>query len=190
METFSLLPILPEDSSLPSIRRFWPEVSYRSPNHFRGSLLQVKAFSSSQGLRCNSMRIDVFLLWNENKLNLLKTTSMVLNISDYCSNDRFIYISALTFLDDVSDSPYDFCSCHVFPFIYELVSTEPYEPEATTEDPELFIIFFVKDPDMAAIFFIASTSRTLRIPNDPFDFEVDKRWDKVLRDPPYYHLNL
>ncbi|KAB2019885.1 hypothetical protein ES319_D07G027000v1 [Gossypium barbadense] len=83
--TLSLLHFIAENSSLSSIRRFWPE---------------VKTFSSSKSLRCYSMSVDIFCFWDESKLNLLESVYLVLNISDYCSNDRFIRIRALTFLDD------------------------------------------------------------------------------------------
>ncbi|KAB2023109.1 hypothetical protein ES319_D07G258700v1 [Gossypium barbadense] len=43
---------------------------------------------------------NIFCFWDKSKINLLESVYLVLNISDYCSNDRFIRIRALTFLDD------------------------------------------------------------------------------------------
>ncbi|TYG73655.1 hypothetical protein ES288_D04G119000v1 [Gossypium darwinii] len=43
---------------------------------------------------------EIFCFWDKNKLNLMESVFLVLNIPDDCSNDRFISIRTLTFLYD------------------------------------------------------------------------------------------
>ncbi|MBA0637923.1 hypothetical protein Godav_028853, partial [Gossypium davidsonii] len=91
---------LREKLFISSIRWFQPESLQCVTDHFWDSLLQVKAFSSLESLRCYSMSIDVSCFWDKRKLNLLVTAFPVLNVSDYCSNDRSVYNRTLTLLDN------------------------------------------------------------------------------------------
>ncbi|KAB2098114.1 hypothetical protein ES319_A01G216400v1 [Gossypium barbadense] len=68
----------------------------------RNTSLQVMTFICFQLFLCNHMSKDVFCLWDVVKAQFLKEMLHILNISYYCSNNRFISVCTLAFFDNSS----------------------------------------------------------------------------------------